>query len=85
MSQLALSLIWVLQEIIQQQAQALCVASCLPEMQQSTKYAKLLMSYVAAYQIGCKPLQQQLCQAAASGTSFLAKSCKQKIQKLLTD
>ncbi|BDA43635.1 hypothetical protein COCOBI_04-6480 [Coccomyxa sp. Obi] len=69
---------------IQKHVAALCAAASLAHLQPSVKFSKLLMSFVAAYAGQCRPQQDELMQAAGRGTSFLAKSCKQKIESLLT-
>ncbi|CAL8468417.1 g7957 [Coccomyxa elongata] len=68
---------------IQKHVAALCAAASLAHLQPSVKFSKLLMSFVTAYAGHCWRQQDELMQAAAKGTSFLAKSCKQKIENLL--
>ncbi len=69
---------------IQKHVAALCAAASLAHLQPSVKFSRLLMSFVTAYAGQCGRQQDELMQAAAKGTSFLAKSCKQKIESLLT-
>ena len=74
----------VSQDRIQKHVAAICTAASLAHLQLSVKFSKLLMSFVTAYAAQCRSQQDELMQAAAKGTSFLAKSCKQKIENLLT-
>lgn len=69
---------------IQKHVAAMCAAASLVHLQSSVKFSKLLMSFVTAYAEQCRPQQDELMQAAAKGTSFLARSCKQKVESLLT-
>lgn len=71
------------QDHIQRHASALCAAASLPHLQTSVKFAKLLISFVTAYAAQCRPQKHDLLQAAGKGKSFLAKTCTQKVQKLL--
>ena len=71
------------QDKIQRHISALCTAASLVHLQPSVKLAKLFVSFVTAYALLCQTQQDELLQAAAKGTSFLAKSCRQKVETLL--
>ena len=61
---------------------SICLAASQPSQRPSLKFAKLLMSLVAAYPAQCRLLHGQLAQAASQGTSMLAKTCAQKVDAL---
>ena len=62
---------------------SMCLAASQPSLRSSLKFAKLLVSLVAAYPAQCRLLHGQLTQAASHGTSMLLKTCKQKVDALL--
>ena len=72
------------QEKIQRHVSAMCNAASLTHLRSSVKFAKLFVSFVTAYAPQCRLQHDELLQAAAKGTSFLAKSCRQKVERLLT-
>lgn len=63
---------------------SVCLAASQPSLRPSLKFAKLLMSLVAAYPAQCRLLHGQLAQAASNGTSVISKTCAQKVDALLT-
>lgn len=72
------------QDKFQRHIGALCAAASLAHLQPSVKFAKLFISMITAYAPQCQTQRDELLQAAAKGASFLAKSCRQKVESLLT-
>ena len=62
---------------------ALCMAASQPPLVKSMKYAKLLLTIIAAYPAVCRQQHDQVAKAAAVGKSMLARTCIQRAHALL--
>jgi hypothetical protein len=71
------------QDKLRKHVAALCLAASQPCLRKSIRYAKLLLTTIAAYPDVSRHLHDQLAAAASLGQSLLAKTCAQKIAALL--